>query len=60
MASLVKYLGDGLYARAESDGTVTLSTQRTTGEHYVVLEPRELAVLEAWLRELRQARSVAP
>ena len=42
------YLGDGLYARRDPDGTITLRAPREDGDHFVVLEPQVLAAFDEW------------
>lgn len=42
------YLGDGLYAVRDVDGTITLRAPRGDGDHYVVLEPQVLAAFDEW------------
>jgi hypothetical protein len=47
-----EYLGDGVYV--SFDGfAITLRAPREFGDHYVVLEPRELDALVAYAKRMR-------
>lgn len=48
------YLGDGLYARIDSVGSVLLRAPRDEGDHWVALEPQVLLEFERWVREQRK------
>lgn len=48
-----RYIGDGVTATVR-DGVLTLSTERESGTHYVVLEPQVWAELEVFVRVLRE------
>ena len=48
------YIGDGVYA--EYDGfAVTLSTERESGVHWLVLEPDHLDTLNQFIAAIRKA-----
>lgn len=48
-----EYLGDGLYARYDGY-SFWLSAERSSGEHYVALEPAVLDSFNAWVKRMRE------